>query len=72
MMKIDHLPEDTQMRLVELLSEAVACRLAQWDAEREMERILDRELDLDVAALAAVIDPDQVTSEVLKTELEDL
>lgn len=50
--------------------EAVRARIAQWDNERAIEKILGREVELNIPDIAAVVDnPSRLTLKSVKEAL---
>lgn len=58
--KFSELTPDEQAEVAKLLFEAAQHRCRQWDTEAEIERILGREIDIDISGWAACLSDDQL------------
>lgn len=76
-MNISHLTPEHRAEALHHLRCAARARAIQWDHEREIERIMNREINADISTLAAALDcdaedldPDSLTC-ITKQDLED-
>ena len=60
--KFSELSPDEQSEVARLLFEAAAHRCRQWDAEAEIERILGREIDIDISEWAIGVTGEQLVT----------
>ena len=75
-MDINNITEEQKTDIVYHFRSAVLARALQWDHERAIEEICDREFDIDVASWAAEVlspssieDADFITWDDIKDEL---
>lgn len=67
--EFNDLSPDEQAEVARLLFEAASHRGRQWDAEAEIERILGREIDIDISEWAAALnDQDLITGGTFRIE----
>jgi hypothetical protein len=60
-MNIADLTEEQKAQVLHHLRAATLARALQWDHEREIELILDREIEVEIECLAAGVDADAAT-----------
>lgn len=68
----DQLSDDDKDAIIRHFKEAMFYRSRQWDAEREIERIIKCEIDVDMGCWASLVGYEEQTPEEIEVDTEDI